>query len=197
MLAHIRRLTQGTRVLASCQPFARELGGRMHLFAHNGDLDRARLPALPRHGARPLGDTDSEHAFCVLLDRLHEPWQDRAPPTVDERIAIVAEFAAAVRPLGPANFLYSDGELLFAHAHVRTQASGGLGPPGLQVLTRVCAVEPSPIVAAGVAITGGPHAGAQRVVLVASVPLTVEGWTPLAEGELLVARAGDVLARVR
>ena len=59
------------------------------------------------------------------------------------------------------------------------------------------AVEPSPIVAAGVAITGGPHAGAQRVVLVASVPLTVEGWTPLAEGELLVARAGDVLARVR
>ncbi|MBK9037216.1 MAG: class II glutamine amidotransferase [Myxococcales bacterium] len=195
VLAHVRRLTQGTRTLASCQPFARELGGRTHLFAHNGDLDRARLPAVARAGARPLGDTDSEHAFCVLLDRLREPWLGDEPPTVEQRIAIVGEFAATLRPLGPANFLYSDGELLFAHGHIRTRPGGGFGPPGLHVLTRVCAVEPSPIEAPGLAITGA-HAGEQRVVLVASVPLSTEGWAPLAEGELLVARAGAIVARV-
>ena len=43
VISHIRRATQGRRSLANTQPFARELGGRMHVFAHNGDLDGARL----------------------------------------------------------------------------------------------------------------------------------------------------------
>ena len=32
-------------------------------------------------------------------------------------------------------------------------------------------------------------------MLLASVPLTPEGWVPLAEGELLVAQAGRIVAR--
>lgn len=37
-----------------------------------------------------------------------------------------------------------------------------------------------------------------EVVLFASVPLTTEpGWQPLAEGELVVARLGQVIARTR
>jgi len=45
VLSHIRKATQGALTLANTQPFARELGGRMHVFAHNGDLDGARLRA--------------------------------------------------------------------------------------------------------------------------------------------------------
>ena len=59
--------------MKNCQPFARELGGRMHVFAHNGDLDAGRLGA-PRGSFRPVGDTDSERAFCVLLERLTAIW---------------------------------------------------------------------------------------------------------------------------
>ena len=33
------------------------------------------------------------------------------------------------------------------------------------------------------------------MVLVASVPLTDEGWQPLAEGEVLVIEAGSIVAR--
>jgi predicted glutamine amidotransferase len=54
--------------MKNCQPFVRELGGRVHVFAHNGDLDIGALRAkLPLGGFRPVGDTDSEYAFCALL----------------------------------------------------------------------------------------------------------------------------------
>jgi predicted glutamine amidotransferase len=35
-ISHIRHATRGAVTLANTQPFARELGGRMHVFAHNG-----------------------------------------------------------------------------------------------------------------------------------------------------------------
>ena len=60
----------GARVYRNTQPFIRELGGRMHLFAHNGWLPpylrqgRLRNPSRPFN---PVGDTDSEEAFCDLL----------------------------------------------------------------------------------------------------------------------------------
>ena len=38
VVSHIRKATQGDRSLKNTQPFSRELGGRVHLFAHNGDL---------------------------------------------------------------------------------------------------------------------------------------------------------------
>ncbi|HEU4644615.1 MAG TPA: class II glutamine amidotransferase, partial [Burkholderiales bacterium] len=43
VMSHIRKATQGELTLANSQPFTRELGGRMHVFAHNGDLSSARL----------------------------------------------------------------------------------------------------------------------------------------------------------
>jgi putative membrane protein len=85
----------------------------------------------------------------------------------------VAQFAAALRALGPANFLYSDGDALFIHGHRRRHLAGAPAvPPGLHLLCRRCAP-------------------GQQVVLAASVALTSEpGWQPLAEGELVVAQRG-------
>lgn len=63
-ISHIRRATLGMVLLANTQPFARELAGRTHTFAHNGHLPGiARAPGLAFHHYRPVGDTDSEHAF--------------------------------------------------------------------------------------------------------------------------------------
>ena len=39
MLSHVRHATQGAVSFVNTQPFARELGGRMHVFAHNGRFD--------------------------------------------------------------------------------------------------------------------------------------------------------------
>ena len=185
VIAHIRRATQGEVSLRNTQPFARELGGRLHVFAHNG-----KLPGIEQffagafHRFRPIGSTDSEVAFCVLMERLAQHWTDAPPPPAD-RVAIVTRFAGELRALGPANFLYTDGDLLIAHGHRRTRADGRVAPPGLTMLTRACPLDRDTLGEAGVALQGG-----QQVTLFASVPLTDEPWRPLAEGEIVVTRDG-------
>lgn len=187
LISHVRKATQGGVFSRNCQPFARELGGAMHAFAHNGDLADLTRSALYRpRSFRPVGETDSEHAFCVLLDRLRPLWSDGLPP-LGARLGVVTEFARELRLLGPANFLYSDGDALFAHAHRRHQADGSVRAPGLWRLARHCP-QGGTFAAGGLRITS--DAEEQRVLLFASVPLSAEGWEPLSEGEVVVSRGG-------
>ena len=192
VIAHIRHATQGGLSLANTQPFARELGGRMHVFAHNGMLPGAeRLfgQSIPRF--RPVGETDSEIAFCALLDRLAPLWRGE-PATVAKRHAEIRRFAKELSALGPANFLYCDGEVLFAHGHRRKQADGGIAWPGLHLLTRRCAVDRDALAASGVDVAS--PSGPQALALFASVPLSDEAWKPLEEGDVVAAAAGELIA---
>lgn len=230
ILAHVRLATQGTRALRNTQPFCRELGGRVHLFAHNGMLRGIEDDPRFRPGlARRVGETDSEYAFCALLERLRALWRvDQAgpleipaTPPLAARLELIAQFAAELRPLGPANFLYTDGELVFAHGHRRHSARGLIEPPGMHLLCRACAAAPERCDEAGASAAsaasaasvtpgeqGSPGASGatagdttppgeqgQQIALVASVPLSDEAWTPLAEGEVVVLRGGRVIAR--
>lgn len=195
VVSHIRRATQGEHILANCQPFVRELGGRMHVFAHNGDLEPQRLHDLPLGRYRPIGTTDSEYAFCALLERLATLWlASPGVPSIDERMRVVSAFAAEIRPLGPANFLYADRDALFVHAHKRLRTPSGAWQPGLHVLCRSCAGSTGRLSTEGLSVAGSQ--AEQHVVLVASVPLTEEvGWRALGEGEMLVVRDGRILVR--
>ncbi len=192
VLSHIRKATQGEIALHNTQPFARELGGRVHLFAHNGDLQGFdQLPELRSGRYLPIGDTDSEHVFCVLLHRLSLLWTEtKTIPEVTDRLRIVADFAAEIRKLGPANFIYTDGDAIFLHGHVRKTPDNVIRPPGMHLLCRSCEIMPRPTEIPGLAITSET----QRVVLAASVPLTGEAWRPLAEGEVVAVRKGEVIS---
>ena len=181
---------QGEVALRNCQPFVRELGGAWHSFAHNGDLAGIEGQTHLQPGTfRPVGETDSEQAFCALLERLRPLWLAGRLPNLAARLKGVELFAADLRQLGPANFLYCDGDALFVHADRRHQDDGTIGPPGLWRLNRHCA-------AGGDLSTEGlridAHGAEQEVVLVASVPLTAEGWVPLQRGEVVVAWAGEL-----
>jgi len=192
-ISHIRHATRGTVQFSNTQPFIRELAGRTHTFAHNGDLPGIEASAALRLDTyRPVGQTDSEHAFCVLLARVRALWNDAVPPSLEARLSLLAAFAADLSVLGPSNFLYSDGDSLFAHGHRRRPVAGGKAePPGLWVLQRHCApADPSAERSAGVSVAHGDSA----VVFIASVPLTDESWRPFAEGELLAVRDGETLA---
>lgn len=193
VLAHIRRATQGARMLRNTQPFTRELGGRAHLFAHNGMLHGIEDdPRFSTRRFRRIGDTDSEHAFCALMDRMAPLW-DLEVPSLDDRIAVLSAFAADLRTVGPANFLYSDGDALFAHGHRRRHDDGTIRAPGLHVLCRRCTAADDHVELAGIAIDPSAE---QEVALLASVPLSSERWEALAEGELAVLRDGCVVRRV-
>jgi glutamine amidotransferase len=190
-ISHIRRATQGVVSLANCQPFARELAGRMHVFAHNGHVPSLEhSPILGFSGHHPVGTTDSEQAFCALLERIGSLWGSAAPPPLEARLAVVAQFAADLRALGPANFLYADGDALFAHGDRRLQAATGtVESPGLFVLSRHCAQADEAVDGHGVRVAPG----FQALSLVASVPLTDERWRPLAGGEIVAIAAGRVV----
>lgn len=190
VMSHIRKATLGAVASRNCQPFVRELGGVWHCFAHNGDLsgiagDRRFRPT----GFLPVGETDSEQAFCALMDALRPLWASGLVPPIGERRQVLTRFAAALRELGPANFLYCDGDALFAHAHRRHQSDGSIRPPGLWRLGRHCPAG-GELAAEGLRIAS--EDGEQEVLLVASVPLTAEGWVALGEGEIVVARQGRI-----
>ena len=187
-LSHIRKATMGEVALRNCQPFIRELGGRWHAFAHNGNLPKVESAAALAAGRfRPVGETDSELAFCALLERLVPLWGDGRVPRLRNRQLVVEAFAEHLRTLGPANFLYSDGDALFAHGDRRHQSDGEIRPPGLWWLSRHC---PSGGEYSVAGLTVEARSEEQEVTLVASVPLSDEGWQPVPRGNLLVASAG-------
>ena len=126
-----------------------------------------------------------------MLQRLSAIWiQPGAIPHIEVRLDIIAAFAAAVRQLGPANFLYSDGDTLFAHGDRRkSSVSATVEAPGLVFLQREC--PPVGVTIAGIGLS--LSAANQAIVLVASVPLTAEPWQAMAEGELKAFRAGRVV----
>ncbi|MBE7416467.1 MAG: class II glutamine amidotransferase [Ideonella sp.] len=189
-LAHIRRATLGEVTLANTQPFVREAGGVAHVFAHNG-----HLPGLSRsslHGRfTPIGDTDSEIAFCALLERLQVgAMPDEDGREIARRAAIVADFAADLRRHGPANFLYADGHALYVHADRRMHEGSAIpAPPGLHLLERRC----DGLQASDLCIAPG----GQQAAVVASVPLSAEPWQALGEGDVLAIAGGEVLHRLR
>ncbi|MDJ0793527.1 MAG: class II glutamine amidotransferase [Woeseiaceae bacterium] len=196
VLSHIRLATQGRPALRNTQPFQRELGGRAHLFAHNGSMPDVREAcSLTTNQFTPVGETDSEFAFCCLLERLGSLWNggNGNLPSVEARLEVVAEFATSLRSLGAFNFVYADGDTLFVHAHIRKQNDGVERPPGLHLLVRSSNEQAIDLTQSGVMLAPV----AQELALVASVPLTDdEPWEPIAPGEVIALRQGCVWARV-
>ena len=89
-------------------------------------------------------------------------------------MALLVAFAADMRALGPANFLYSDGDTLFAHGHRRIHSDGEPAePPGLWLLERVCmSAAPPPAHQDGVAIEA--EAEEHDALLIASVATEIQ-----------------------
>ena len=190
VISHIRRATQGNRSLRNTQPFSRELGGNRHVFCHNGNLLDIAKEVSPQRFA-PIGETDSEYAFCYLLGEMEEVWKQG--PGIEQRVEVVKRVFDRLAVLGPANFLYSDGVYLYAYANKRTQANGRIESPGMYYLCRSCEHDHQAMPLAGVNIQREQSNLNQNIVLFASVPLSSESWIPFEANQLLVAKDGRVI----
>lgn len=199
VIAHVRLATIGQPTLHNTHPFRRALAGRTHVLAHNGTLKKLHAA---NDGAKlahyPIGDTDSELAFCLLLERMRNVWTlpGEVPPW-EARLDAFATFVSDLKSFGTCNLLYADGDVLFVHAHrrIHEKEDGGFGepePPGLCMRNNMVCT-PSPELS-----YNGLHVGLNcaETVLLASVPLEKEGWEPLKEGTVLAIRSGKELARV-
>ncbi len=110
-IAHVRQRTRGKVSLPNTHPFVRELWGRHLTFAHNGTVRGVRK--LPLRRFQPIGNTDSEYAFCVMLDALSK----RFATYPRDRRALwetIADLGATLGRSGTFNFLLGDGSHLYA-----------------------------------------------------------------------------------
>ena len=151
------------------------------MFAHNGDLEGFK-PRL--HGAfRPVGDTDSEHAFCWLMQELAKA--HAGVPSVEELSHTLRELLPQPAAHGSFNMMLSNGQALWAHCSTHLHALQRQHPFGAAKLADE-----------DIVVDFAPLTTPQdRVCVVATEPLTRgEPWQALAPGEMRVFVGGQALA---
>jgi glutamine amidotransferase len=112
VICHIRKATSTKACIENTHPFTRELWGRNWAFAHNGVVKAVRHWPLGHY--RPIGTTDSEHAFCWLLGRLRKRFPTR--PEKDQVVtAYIRKLCAEVGRAGTFNMMLSDSRNLYCH----------------------------------------------------------------------------------
>lgn len=173
VVCHIRKANPERigRACANTHPFEREWNGRSWVFAHNGVLKGLRdIPEFAVRRFRPLGETDSEHAFCVLLDAIAEAHAEAGEgPCALAIVQTIGPLVDRMAELGEFNFVLGNGESLIAHAHTN-----------LHALHRTCYEQGC----------------RRRIVLLATSPLTDEPWVKLAPGSIHAYANGQECAAV-
>ena len=183
VVAHVRKATVGDVSLETSHPFVRELWGRYWFFAHNGDL-KDFTPHL--HGAfKPVGDTDSELAFCWLLQELNK--SHAGVPSVQELTHTLRELVPRIAKHGTFNFLMSNGQALWAHASTK-----------LHYLVRQYPFTEVHLRDDDIKMDLSEHNGPEdRLAIIVTEPLTTnENWTALEPGQFMTFVEGCPQAEV-
>jgi len=161
---HVRRATMGGLSFANTHPFT--LGS--YSYGHNGtiiDYPRLREPGV----ASPRGDTDSEHFFNLLM-------RDFDPATATACFRRAAALTVERSPFSGLNFLFSDGERLYAYR--------------LGIFELHWRAEPGRLLVASERITDLPwHSVAQDVLLTLDPGDVEEPHAERLLGDEIVARA--------
>ncbi len=111
VVSHIRQANRGGVSLENTHPFTRELWGRNWTFAHNGQLEG--FESLDTGFYTPVGETDSEHAFCWLLCQLKSRYPS-PPDDMPDVFRYIATLSAQLNKLGVYNMLLTDGAYVMA-----------------------------------------------------------------------------------
>jgi glutamine amidotransferase len=185
VIAHIRRATQGVVALENCHPFQREMWGRPWVFAHNGDLPNFRFRGNGTF--QPIGTTDSEAAFCTILNRVQRAFPS-AMPSVEELHGVLAQATQELHAIGPLNYLLSNGLYLFAHCSTK-----------LHYVIRQAPFRKAHLIDEDITVDFQQLTQpTDRVAVIATLPLTDdEAWAPLTPGALVAFKDGEMLAMAR
>lgn len=191
VIAHIRKATTGEHGLANIHPFVREVWGEQWAFAHNGQMSdsfirrthRLILNGNAEHYA-PVGDTDSELAFCYILNRLKATFKSR--PSDEALFTFLTAQCRYLSANGLFNCLISNGSWQLAYA-------GSL----LFYLTRQSPFGEAKLSDGEMTVNfGDVTTDEDKVTILVTIPLTQnERWQQLAVDECVVFEQGDVVFR--
>lgn len=178
VISHIRKANRGKVCLANTHPFIRELWGSSWVFAHNGQLKGIKQFNLEFY--QPVGTTDSEHAFCWILDQVRKKFSHR-PEHMQDLFAYLRTLAAQLNTLGVFNFMMSDSKYLYAFCSNR-----------LYWLTRRAPFGKATLKDAEMTVDFKKYTTDKDIVtVITSQPLTVnEEWTAMDPGDFMVFNQG-------
>jgi predicted glutamine amidotransferase len=182
-IAHVRKKTRGASTLENTHPFKRVLWGRHWVFAHNGTLPHIRRRRLTSE--LPIGETDSEHAFCWMIEQLRAAFPGGYPRDVRALWRAIADLGGTLGADGKFNFLLGDGRHLYARCGTKLCYIERKAPFGRATLRD-----------AEMQIDFREVAGARdRVAVVATEPLTRdETWHAGKPGTMWVFDQGTLKA---
>lgn len=186
VIAHIRKATHGQVSLANTHPFMRELWGEYWLFAHNGHLQSSEnlFSDTQQQYYHPVGSTDSEQAFCYLLENLRQKYPQK--PTDEVLFNEIKQLVEKIRTFGIFNFTLSNGNWMIVHANTLLHYIIRKAPFGQAKLL-------DDDVSINFAAVTTPQ---DHVAVIATLPLTCnETWTQLAQNELLMFKEGEIILR--
>ncbi|TFH09604.1 MAG: hypothetical protein E4H14_04110, partial [Candidatus Thorarchaeota archaeon] len=193
IISHVRRSTSGIPSYLNTHPFYRRLRIRSHTrefaFAHHGTL--TQLEKLRFEKYKPLGETDSEQAFCHILDILSElesiTWTELDFKTIENTLREINDGSNTL------NCIFSDGSFLFCYSDENDHNNGlrftrQYAPFGSVELVahedRLGSVELRSEI---------PSALDQSGYLISTRILTSGEWTEFTEGELIVFKDGQIV----
>lgn len=185
-IAHVRKKTRGPATLRNTHPFQRTMWGRHWVFAHNGTLPYIRRRKL--RSEHPLGETDSEHAFCWMMERLRAAFPDGYPRERRRLWDKVAQLGGELGRDGKFNFLLADGRHLFARCGTKLSHIVRQAPFGRATLSDAeMQIDFSAVTSAK-----------DRVAVVATTPLTCdETWQIGKPGDLWIFNGGKLRATLQ
>jgi predicted glutamine amidotransferase len=120
LIAHVRKARwPPVNALGNTHPFVHPCCGRQWVFAHNGLVPElvTMESANPAKACQPVGETDSEFAFCHLLSHVMGCYP--TPSAETPWLEVLATISELIAGHGKFNFLLSDGEHLIAYGHDR------------------------------------------------------------------------------
>ncbi len=178
VISHIRQANKGSIALENTHPFTRELWGQSWTFAHNGQLKGYKKLATGHH--RPIGQTDSEHAFCWLLHQLSCRYQ-RRPVHWKSVFDFVTVCAAYLQTKGVFNMLLTNGKYVYAYCSTH-----------LHWITRTAPFGRAKLLDDDVEVDFQYEASATDIVsIIATQPLTFnEKWTKVQSGQAILFHLG-------
>ncbi len=180
VICHIRKANRGKVSLENTHPFVRQMWGMNWCFAHNGQLKG--IKKLPLVHFTPVGTTDSEYAFCWLLDQLKKSY--KKPPTPKQLWKKIQSLCQQLSTHGVFNMLLCDSKYLYAFCSTKLVWVTRKAPFGRAVL-----------VDDEVEVDFAKHNDENEVItVIATAPLTHnEAWFRAEKKEFLVFQDGILI----
>jgi predicted glutamine amidotransferase len=181
-IAHVRQKTSGSvPTHADTHPFARELNGREYCFAHNGTLTGA-FWQKPLGRFRPIGATDSEYLFCLLLAELE---QGEGRLESEQQWTWLHDLLLRLNEFGRLNCILADGDRLMVYH----DKNGWKNLTYHNVFLHQDSMHHFGDATVAVNLQAEP---VNHGTIVATNPLSVDGWERFLPGELKVLHAGNI-----